>query len=321
MPKAGILITGFGGPDCLEAVGPFMCNLMGREPTSEMVARVRARYEAIGGSSPLVRIARDLAEAVRQELAERGCDLPVEVGMRYWDPSVRDAVARLVAGGVARIVLVTLSPFETQVTHGEYRAALDEALAEHPAVTTVEAPLLSELPAFVTLHAEAAAAALREVDAPGATVLFSAHSLPLADVAADDRYVRGLEAAADAVAAILGMSAGAAETEALPGIVAYGNAAGERRWLLTFQSKGVRGGQWLAPDTDDAVAAAGTSGCGGVVVVPLGFATDHMETLYDLDVVAAAHAAELGIAYARSAVPNADLRLASAIAESVLALG
>ena len=321
MPKVGVLITGFGGPDCLEAVGPFMCNLMGREPSDEMVARVCARYEAIGGSSPLVRIASELAEAVHDALAERGQDLPVEVGMRYWDPFVSDAVDRLVASDVTRIVLVTLSPIETQVTHGEYRTALDEALQEHPGVTTVEAPLLSELPAFVRLHAAAAAVALGEVSAPDAAVVFSAHSLPQADADADDRYVHGLRAAADAVAASIGLPAGAEGTEALPGTVAYGTAGGEHPWLLAFQSKGVRGGEWLGPDTDGAIAATAASGRSGVVVVPLGFATDHMETLYDLDVVAAARAAEAGIAYSRSAVPNADPRLAAAIAESVLALG
>src|SRR5659263_199217 len=109
MPKAGVLITGFGGPDRLEAVGPFMCNLMGREPSDEMVARICARYEAIGGSSPLVRIASELAESVHDALAERGQDLPVEVGMRYWDPFVKDAVERLIVKGVSRVVLVTLS--------------------------------------------------------------------------------------------------------------------------------------------------------------------------------------------------------------------
>jgi ferrochelatase len=321
MPRTGVLITGFGGPDCLEAVGPFMCNLMGREPTGEMVARICARYEAIGGSSPLVRIARDLAEAVVEALTSRGHALPVEVGMRYWDPFVADAVERLVTEGVTRIVLVTLSPFETQVTHGEYRAALDRALQEHPEVATAEAPLLSQLPAFAALHAEAASSALRELGVADAAVVFSAHSLPLFDVAADDRYVRGLEAAADAVAASLGLPEGIADAEAFPGVVAYGSAAGGRPWLLAFQSKGVRGGEWLGPDTDDAIGACAASGCGGVVVVPLGFATDHMETLYDLDVVAAARAADAGIAYARSAVPNADPRLASAIAEAVLALG
>jgi len=321
MPKVGVLITGFGGPDCLDAVGPFMCNLMGREPSEEMVARVCARYEAIGGSSPLVRIASDLAQAVRDALAERGHDLPVEVGMRYWDPFVSDAVERLVASGVTRIVLVTLSPFETHVTHGEYRAALEEALGGHPAVTTDEAPLLSELPSFGTLHAHAASMALAEVSAPDAAVIFSAHSLPQADADADDRYVLGLRAAADAVAASLGLPAGAEGVEALPGIVAYGTAEGERPWLLAFQSKGVRGGAWLGPDTDDAIAAAAAAGRAGVVVVPLGFATDHMETLYDLDVVAARRATEAGLTFARSAVPNAHPGLAAEIAEAVLAIG
>lgn len=319
MPRCGVLITGFGGPDCLAAVGPFMCNLMGREPSDELVARICGRYELIGGASPLVGIARELAASVAAEVAERGIAIPVEVGMRYWDPFIADGVERLAAAGVERIVSVTLSPFETQVTHGEYRDAITEALKSHPGCEAVEAPLLSDLGSYVPLHAAAAEEALSALGAD-APVVFSAHSLPMADVLADDAYVRGLERVADAVAAELGLAPGAADTAVLDGVTGYGSAVGTRPWIVAYQSKGARGGEWLGPDADDAIAAAATDGRSGVLVVPIGFATDHMETLYDLDIVAAGVAAEGGIEFARSKVPNATPALARDIADAVLAL-
>ncbi|MDZ4168009.1 MAG: ferrochelatase [Coriobacteriia bacterium] len=317
MPRTGVLITGFGGPDSLDAVAPFMCNLMGREPAPELVERVCARYEAIGGSSPLVRIAGELAEGVSAALAEAGESMPVEVGMRYWEPYVEDAIARLAASGVERIVTMALSAYETKVTHGEYRAAVDEALAARPGVTAVEAPLLSALPVFTELHAQAAADALAVLNVPDAPVVFSAHSLPEADVADDDAYVRGLEECAERVAAVLGLHAGASDTVMFPGVIAYGSAAGPRPWLVAYQSKGARGGEWLGPDIDDVIDAIGAAGRGGVLVVPLGFATDHMETLYDLDIVARDRADAAAVAFARSAVPNADPRFVAAIAAAV----
>jgi ferrochelatase len=325
MPRTGVLIAGFGGPDSIEAVGPFMCNLMGREPSGALLARICEHYERIGGSSPLVGIARELAGRVTEALAASGHDVPVEVGMRYWDPFIEDAVAALAAAGVEHVVMVTLSPFETQVTHGEYRLALEDALAVTPGLTAEEMPLLSVLPAFAALHAEGVATALAGLGSTGAPVVFSAHSLPTADAAADPAYVGGLRVVADAVAGSLGLVTPGAECEPLPGVFAYGNAAGPRVWLLAYQSQGARGGEWLGPGTTDAVRAAAAAGHAGVAVAPIGFATDHMETLYDIDIVTAEAARDAGIAFARSAVPNADPRLAADIAavveERIEALG
>ncbi|MRR10968.1 hypothetical protein EG835_00390, partial [bacterium] len=127
MPRDGVLIAGFGGPDSPESVGPFMCNLMGREPSPELVELVRARYEQIGGCSPLLEIAQNLADGVAVALAEAGTQMPVEVGMRYWEPYIDEAVDSLASAGVTRVVMVSLSPYEAAVTHGEYRSAVDAA--------------------------------------------------------------------------------------------------------------------------------------------------------------------------------------------------
>ena len=297
-----------------------MCNLTGREPSAEIVERVTRRYEAIGGCSPLVRIAGELGDAVRAALARHGHDVVVEVGMRYWEPYVADAVDRLAAADCERIVVAALSPFESAVTHGQYRAAVDAALETHPGITASEAPLLSELPAFVALHARAARIASEALDDPGCPIVFSAHSLPRADVVADDPYVRGLERCADEVAAILGLEHGARRAGLFGADEAYGCASGRRPWVVAYQSRGLRGGEWLNPDVDDVIDAIEAAGHSGVVVVPLGFATDHLETLYDLDIVTAGRARAVGLAFERSAAPNADPQLAAELAAAIVAI-
>ena len=316
MPRPGVLIVGFGGPDSPEAVGPFMCNLMGREPSPDLVARVRARYELIGGVSPLLLTAQDLADGVAVALASADDPMPVEVGMRYWHPSIAEAVAALACAGVEVVVMVSLSPYEAAVTHGEYRAAAEAASSEHPGMRVLDAPLLSGLPSFLDLQAASARAAVAELDAPSAPLVFTAHSLPLEDVARDDSYVRGLEAAADEVAARLGLGAGA-KIEVFPGVEAFGSVDDGRTWLVAYQSQGARGGAWLGPDLHEVIDSIALQGLSGVAVVPLGFATDHMETCHDLDVIARARATDAGLLFSRSDLPNAHPALAAGIARAV----
>lgn len=291
-----------------------MCNLMGREPSPELVARVQARYNEIGGSSPLIGIAQQLAEGVSAALASSGMEMPVEVGMCYWRPSVAEAIDALAGKGVQRVLMVSLSPYKAAVTHGEYRSAMEAAAAPHGMVV-LDAPVLSELPIFVELQLQAAATAMAELGDPSAPVLFTAHSLPCADVEHDDSYVRGLQAAAEAVARGLGLAPASAGSS-IPGVEAFGTAEGPHPWLVAYQSRGARGGQWLGPDVEEVIDAVSASGGSGVIVVPLGFATDHMETLYDLDVVARKHAAERGVAFVRSALPNAHPAMAAGIAHA-----
>jgi ferrochelatase len=181
----------------------------------------------------------------------------------------------------------------------------------------VDAPLLSALPEFIELQSRAASEAVEALGDSTAPVLFSAHSLPVEDVERDDSYVRGLEAAADEVATRLGLPTG--DHGEILGTGAFGASRGERTWLVAYQSRGARGGEWLGPDVDDVIAAAAKSGASGIVVVPLGFATDHMETRYDLDVVARQVAEDAGLAFVRSALPNADPALAAGVARGVLA--
>lgn len=311
MTHGGILVLGFGGPDSLEAVGPFMCNLMGREPSPELVTRVCARYEAIGGSSPLGRIASEFAVALERDLG-----VPARVGMRYWNPYIAEGLDELHALGVDTVVTVSLSPFESKVAQGAYREALEIAMQDLDVLEAIEAPQLSQLPEFVELHARSLTAALAESDGRALTV-FSAHSLPESDLVEDDPYVAGLRSTADAVAGRLGWETGSEHGSPVPGIDAYGSASTQHPWLVAYQSKGQRPGAWLGPDLEDVLPLARAAGYDRVVVSPIGFATDHMETLYDLDIVAAKAAENAGVGFTRAAVPNADSVLVAGIVRAV----
>ncbi len=183
--RTGVLIIGFGGPDSIEAVRPFMCELTGREPSDETVDEVCRRYLAIGGESPLLEIANSMAAALADRAGDedRRAD-PVAVGMRYSAPSIRSAVSRFVEEGVERIVICSLSPFESKVTHDAYREAVAEA-AGRTRPRGCRRTAADRLDAGVRRIGGGVGAVwrLQQLEPPdGALVVFTAHSLPLSDL-------------------------------------------------------------------------------------------------------------------------------------------
>jgi ferrochelatase len=310
--RAGVLLTAFGAPRDLDEVAPFMCSLLGCEPPAAALEGARRKYLAIGGGSPLPAMAEHIATHLERELG-----VPVAVGMRYADPSIDDAVARLASAGVREVVVVSLSPFDAEVTTGAYREAVEAAVALHKGMRFVQAAAYHRSDPFVEVLADAAGEAIRDAEAVGrSVVVFSAHSLPVADLERDPSYVDQLRETAVAVAARLGLGEPSGFT-ALPGIDAFGGPGVTSPWLLAFQSKGRRGGEWAGPDIEDVIDAAATAGFASVAVCPIGFAVDHMETLYDLDVHAADRACGAGIGLYRARVPNDAPRMIDALAQAV----
>ena len=325
MVRAGVGLLGFGGPDSAEAVAPFMRNLTGREPSDELCARVWGNYQAIGGASPLLGIACRIAAGLEDALRRDEHEVPVEVGMAFWHPFVADAVANLAESGCDRVIAMSLSPFESSAVSGACRRALNAAAHDFGVAEVVEAPLVSKLAAFSAFFAEELCVALQAFDATDhPLVVFSAHSLPLADLTEQDPYVAGLRDVAQRVVGASGLAAvgndGGIEA-LLPGLDAFGSATAGVPWLLAYQSKGQRPGEWLGPDLNAVLDAVAKSGRVDVVVVcPIGFLTDHMETLFDLDIVAKEQARSLGLRFLRVGVPNDDARVISAMAEEIEAL-
>jgi ferrochelatase len=345
MARAGVLLAAFGGPNRLDAVAPFMFSITGVEPDEQTLAEARRKYLTIGGFSPLPATAERIAAQLERilnglELAEVGDDeggalgmwsgatasvrtgedvrVPVVVGMLHSGPSIADAVAQLADKGVRQIVLVSLSPFEAAATTGAYLAAAEAAVQPHRGVRLVESASYQRSDDFVGLYADNLSETLHEVDilANRAIVVFTAHSLPMADVEADPAYVAQLRETTAAVAAGAGLGAPSG-FDALSGIDAFGGPGLTAPWLLAFQSKGRRGGEWLGPDLDAVIDAAIAGGFAALIVCPVGFAVDHLETLYDLDVMAAERVFSADKEFARVPVPNADARLIDALADAV----
>jgi len=306
--RVGILLTAFGGPDSLESVGPFMARFMGREPAPAVVASAQDKYRSIGGSSPLPGVAAAVAASLEKHLVDRGRDVVVRAGMRYWAPEIATAMEELIAAGAGRVVMVSLSAFESQVTCEAFRSAAREAASALEVSGVCEAPVLHRAPQYRDFFGHGCAHMLDAIAARNPLVVMTAHSLPTADTVDDDPYPGGLREVADAVAAISGLGEGAEfeGDERLAGIAAFGCLDAPVPWLLAYQSRGVRPGAWLGPDLKDVMAAAATTGYDGIIVVPIGFAIDHMETLWDLDIDAAEHARSLGVTFVRTPVPNAD---------------
>jgi len=346
MIRTGVLITAFGGPGDLDEIAPFMCSLLGCEPSQGSLDEARRRYLTIGGSSPLPPMAERIAVQLERELsglpraeeseddsvgffgvpktlprATEGVTIPVAVGMLHSEPSIASAVDALVASGVRRIVSLSLSPFEAAATTGAYRAAVGLAVTGHEGVSVIEAADYRRSEPFLTALADSLVAVLLDDEMRPHRVLaaFTAHSLPVSDVETDPSYVEQLKETAGEVAARTGLGA-ADGFDSVPGLEAFGGRGGSAPWLLAFQSKGRRGGEWIGPDLDDVIDAAVANDFGAVVVAPIGFAVDHMETLYDLDVSAADRALSAGIEFARAKAPNDGEDMIQALAEAVRAV-
>lgn len=304
MSPTGLVVMAYGTPARPDDVEAYYTHVRrGRPPTPELLADLVRRYEAIGGVSPLAQRTLRQAAAVASALEARAPGgFRVEVGYKHAPPFLEDAVETLVGSGVERLVGLVLAPHYSAASVGEYQrrlraraGQLDPAL---PVAAVDEWHLDPAYLAFLVAEVRRCLAALPEAT----KVLFSAHSLPVRVLAGADPYADQVRATGAAVATELGLSPWA-------------------DWAVAWQSAGRTPEPWIGPDIltvlDD---LAGTGRAEGVVVCPCGFVSDHLEVLYDLDVEARARAAELGLAFARTAVVNDDPDVLGALADRVHAL-
>jgi ferrochelatase len=303
-----VLLMAYGGPERLEDVEPFLLDVRGGRPTPpELVAEVRARYAAIGGGSPLLRITRQQAAALEARLnAEDAGDREWRVfaGMRHWHPYVAEAVLEIAAAGIRRGVALCLAPQYSRMSIGAYLRSLDQALAalpegERPELARVES--WGDHPLFLDALAEKVEEAFGRLPA-GADpkVIFTAHSLPARIVAAGDPYDAQLRATAAAVADRAAARLG-------------------RPLDCTFcyQSAAAGATDWLGPSIEEEVVRLARAGHRHLVVCPVGFVADHVEVLYDLDVEARRLAEAAGASLHRTASLNASPTFVAALADVV----
>ena len=281
--RTGVILLTYGSPRDLDDVGAYMTRVRGgREPDAELLAEFRRRYTAIG-MSPLIQITQAQAEALEALL---GPDFRVAAGMRFSEPSVQTAVNGVVARGAQRLVGLILSPQYSATLMGGYSDALTAAAQGLP-VRTVGAWHLN--PAFIDVLASRIRGALAhypDTQRDRVPVLLTAHSLPRRVVDREPDYVEQLEATARTVAA-------AAELPA-------------EQWSFAYQSAGHTPEEWLKPDMLDVLPELARDGHRHVVIAPVQFLADHLETLYDIDIGGREQALAAGVeTFERVAAPNA----------------
>jgi protoporphyrin/coproporphyrin ferrochelatase len=304
------LLVSFGGPEGPDDVLPFLANVTrGRNVPPERLASVAEHYHAFGGVSPINQQNRDLLAAVRADFEAAGLALPLYWGNRNWTPYLADTVRQMAQDGVRRAVAFVTSAYSSYSSCRQYLDDIERARA----AVGPDAPRIDKLrrffnhPGFIEPFAANARAALATHPAEvreEAQLVFTAHSIPAA--MAESSGVPG------------GRGRYVAELTEAARLIAERARAGTHPWSLAYQSRsGPPSQPWLEPDVRDHLGDLAKSGTQAVVVIPVGFVSDHMEVRHDLDVEAAATADSLGLAFARAATPGTSPRFASMVTELV----
>jgi ferrochelatase len=305
------VLVSFGGPEGPADVMPFLENVTrGRGVPRERLAEVAHHYDQFGGVSPINQQCRDLLAAIEKDFAASGLDLPLYWGNRNWNPYLADAVAAMAESGVRRAIAFVTSAYGSYSSCRQYLGDIETARQQ----VGPGAPRIDKIrhffnhPGFIGPFTEATLAAIEPLP-PGAQhrapLVFTAHSVP-ESMAAASGPAGGLYPAQLAEAARL-VAAGVAAADGR-----------ERSWQLVYQSRsGPPSVPWLGPDVCDHLADLAAAGAPGAVLVPVGFVSDHVEVLYDLDVEAAQVGQRLGLPLARAATPGTHPRFVSMITELV----
>jgi ferrochelatase len=289
----GVLVMAYGTPATPDDIEAYYTHVRrGRPPTPELLADLARRYEAIGGTSPLLERTREQAAGIQAALGE--C-FHVELGMKHAPPFIEDGVAALARAGADRAVGLVLAPHYSSLSVGEYAKRAEAAAAEAGVeLSTVRSWHLE--PGYLDLLAGYVRDEAARLDgAEPIQVVFTAHSLPLRILDMGDPYPDQLAETAAAVA----------------------ERAGVHRWSVGWQSAGRTPEPWIGPDILAVLPELAEAGVAGVVICAAGFVSDHLEVLYDLDVEARAVAEKLGLAFTRTRSVNADPAICAALAEVV----
>ena len=299
MGKQAVLLLAHGTPETVEQIPEYLGNVTGgRVLPHEVIEEIQRRYALIG-HSPLTEITIEQGRLVEAELVDAGEPVPVYVAMRNWHPYIADVVRQMRADGVEEAAVLCLAPQNSRTSVGLYRRAVEaeaiglqidftEGWAQHPLLIEAFAERLR--PAWTRLSAEAGAPV---------PVLFTAHSVPCRTIqCAEGRSADPYAEEAKRTAALV-----AARVPEIP------------QWFFAFQSQGVSGGPWIGPTVEETLEAIAASGVRTILLQPIGFLCDHVEILYDVDILFRGFAARLNLRLERPESLNASATLAKAVAD------
>lgn len=298
--KTAVLLMAYGTPRSREEILPYYTDIRrGRPPTEEQLSDLIARYEAIGGLSPLAALTEAQRDALQTALNDIAPNTyHVALGLKHAAPMIEDAVQQLATEGFTKIVALVLAPHFSSFSIGQYVDRATTAATPH-GISVVGITSWATEEAFIEFLAADMSAKLATM--PTAThVLFTAHSLPQRIIDAGDPYPAELRSTAVAVAAKVGL------TE-------------NTQWSIAWQSAGRTPEPWIGPDILDVIDQLATqpTPATGVLVSACGFVADHLEVLFDLDIEASHRAEQLGLAFARTECVNDNGAIMNALAHRV----
>ena len=298
--KTAVLLMAYGTPRTPAEIEPYYTDIRrGRAPTPEQLADLVARYDAIGGISPLAARTEAQRDALQKALNEIAPDTyEVVLGLKHAAPMIETSVNELAARGFQHIIGLVLAPHFSSFSIGQYMGRA-RAAAEPHGITVTAIDSWATEPAFVEFLAADLRSRLSTMPA-NTKVLFTAHSLPQRIIDAGDPYPNELRSTAEAVASAAGLDSWSS-------------------WSIAWQSAGRTPEPWIGPDIlaviDDLAASENAS---GVVVCACGFVADHLEVLFDLDIEAKQHAQAKGLAFDRTSCVNDDATIMHALAQRVI---
>ena len=266
--RDAVLLMAYGGPDSLDDIDPYLLDVRGGRPVSPQFAKeIHGRYALIGGRSPLKERTMAQAEALSKVMGR-----PVYVGMRHWKPYIAETLDAMRADGITHVTALAMAPQYSRMSVGAYRARVEESQQD---IVVKFVDSWHDHPLFL----EAVAHRVRDaINGGKPEVIFTAHSLPERILRDGDPYHNEFLAGAEAVARLTGLSG--------------------YRWA--YQSAGSTGEKWLGPEVRDVLNELRDEGAREVLIVPIGFVCDHVEVLYDVDVLYRGHAEALGMKLTRT---------------------
>ena len=295
----GVLVMAYGGPGSLEEIPGYLADIRHGRPTPRAVLEeITENYRAIGGRSPLLVVSRRQADALGAEL---GPEFRCYLGMRHWSPWIEDVVGEMAEDGVTQAVSLVLAPHFSAMSVDRYQQKIADGLELYRARIHFEhVPSYHDVPGLVEAFASRVEDGLSgwpDDERDRVHVVFSAHSLPQRLLESGDPYGEQCLETARLVAARAGVS--------------------DERWSWAYQSAGRTPEPWAGPDIAEHLRELAAVGVRDVVAVPVGFVSDHVEVLFDIDRRAAAVAAELGMRLERPPALNDDPVFIATLAEVV----
>jgi len=290
-----VLLMAYGSPNSLDEIGEYLRQVRGgRLPTSEEVERLRDRYRQVGGQTPLLKITLAQAKALEERLRSERIDSKVYVGMKHWHPFIEDVVEKIVSEGAASIIGLALAPHYSKLSIGGYADAVRRGLAGtgRPVPFTMVESWYDQQSLIGALSRRIRDGLEKFNEPSNAVVLFTAHSLPKKSVAENDPYWSQLQETSQLVA----------------------TKSGIKLWDFAFQSAGHPIDSWMGPSIKEKITELSGKRFRELLVCPVGFVSDHLEVLYDLDIEAKRYASSLGVRLERTASLNDDPEFINALA-------